>query len=124
MKLKCKGQDITYTIKFDPTQRNVEPASFHAEQKGTNCSGRPYKDLRDCKTVKTKATISLDPILKKHPDLQKAVLKHELDEICSWAQGDTAPHKHAREKEVGIPKGGATGFYKEIKRRSKAAGEM
>ena len=65
------------------------------------------------------ATIYLDPILKKYPDLMKALLKHELNEIKAWGMGKTGVHAKARSREATLTKniGGVSGFWKEIKRR-------
>ena len=65
------------------------------------------------------ATIYLDPILKKHPDLQRALLKHEINEIKAWATGKVGVHIKARGKEPALTRkiGGVSGFWEEIKRR-------
>ena len=65
------------------------------------------------------ATIYLDPILKKHADLRKALVNHELREIKAWAIGRTGSHTGARREEPVLTRdiGGVSGFWKEIKRR-------
>jgi len=64
-------------------------------------------------------TIYLDPILKKHPDLKRALVKHEIDEIKAWAMEKTGSHAKARHREPALTRniGGVSGFWKEIKRR-------
>lgn len=55
---------MRYTFKKEYYKRRrpgEEPISFHASQKGN----------------RVKATIKMDPVLKKHPDLRKALLAHE-----------------------------------------------
>lgn len=66
-------------------------------------------------------TIRMDPVLKKHPDLRKALLRHEISEIRAWGKGKTGTHKKAREKEPKLLRkiGGVMGFWREIKRREK-----
>lgn len=51
--------------------------------------------------VVTDATIYKDPILKKHPDFERAVLKHEVIEITARGKGIplNKAHKLARSKE-------------------------
>ena len=117
-KFKCKGQNITYKVKYGlPHPGMGEPALYQVKQYGTNCKG---KGIKGCKVIKTEAVITLDPILKKYSDLRKDVLKHELNEICDWAKGGTAPHIYAREKEPKyLRKLSITGFWKEIKRRER-----
>jgi hypothetical protein len=85
-----------------------EPAKFHAEQPkgiGTNIH----------------AIVTLDPVLKKHKDLHKAIMKHEVTEIKHWGEGNTGSHHHARRKEPHLTRniGGVSGFWKEIKRRER-----
>ena len=92
------------------TRRGREPIRFKARQKKVG------SDVH--------ATIVMDPILKKHSDLRKALLAHEKREISSWGRGKKGSHLKARKKE---PKklqkiGGVTGFWKEIKRREKGKG--
>lgn len=67
------------------------------------------------------ATIHLDPVLKKHPDLRKAMISHEINEIKDWASGKTGSHKKARKKEPKLTRniGGVSGFWKEIRRRGR-----
>ena len=67
------------------------------------------------------ATVYLDPILRTYPDLERALLRHEINEIRAWAEGQTGAHTIARKKE---PKcltdiGGVSGFWREIARRQK-----
>jgi len=82
------------------------PASFHAKQPkwvGTTVH----------------AVVKLDPILKKHKDLHRGIMKHEKHEIKAWGQGLPMPHAHARTKEPKLTRniGGVSGFWKEIDRR-------
>ena len=70
------------------------------------------------------ATIKIDPILKKHKDLRKAMLRHEVYEIVDWGRGCNNAHSHAKRKEPKLTRniGGVSGFWKEIKRREKRKG--
>ena len=65
--------------------------------------------------------ITLDPVLKNHPDLRRDLLKHELDEIKAWGLGKSGGHTRARSKEPRQTReiGGVSGFWREIKRRAK-----
>jgi hypothetical protein len=65
------------------------------------------------------ATIHMDPVLRSHPDLRKALLKHETTEIRTWGKGESGGHSKARSQEPKIIRniGGVGGFWKEIKRR-------
>jgi hypothetical protein len=65
------------------------------------------------------AKIHLDPILKKHRDLRKPMLKHEERELHRWGMGHKDAHKYAVENEPKKLKriGSADGFWKEIKKR-------
>jgi hypothetical protein len=95
-------------IYYKNTNRKREPICFTAKQPrgiGTDIH----------------AEIKLDPILKKHKDLRKAMLKHEVYEITDWGNGCNSAHKHAKHKEPKLTReiGGAKGFWKEIKRREK-----
>ena len=67
------------------------------------------------------ATIRLDPVLKKHKDLRKGVLKHETDEIKAWGKGKTSTHRYANRNEPKVTRrlGGVKGFWREIERRNK-----
>ena len=67
------------------------------------------------------ATIYLDPILRKYPDLERALIQHETNELKAWGKGQSGVHALARSKE---PKalqqiGGVSGFWREIARREK-----
>ena len=44
------------------------------------------------------ATIRMSPILKKHGDLRKGILRHETEEIKAWGRGSTRPHRIANSK--------------------------
>jgi hypothetical protein len=91
---------------YKRSQRGREPIKYHASQPrgiGTDIQ----------------ATIKIDPVLKRHKDLRKSLLKHEMDEIREWGRGRRAGHTKARKRE---PKkirtiGGVSGFWKEIERR-------
>lgn len=65
------------------------------------------------------ATIYLDPILKHHPDLRNALLKHEIAELKAWGAGSTRAHTIGKSKESKLLRqiGGVSGFWREIKRR-------
>lgn len=67
------------------------------------------------------ATIMMDPVLKKHPDLRKALVRHEVSEIRAWGKGSTSAHSSARSKEPKAIRniGGVSGFWREINRREK-----
>jgi len=67
------------------------------------------------------ATIRMSPVLKKHKDLRKGILKHEIEEIKAWGRGSTRPHRIANSKEPKVTKslGGERGFWREIERREK-----
>ena len=86
-------------------RRGEEPAKYTAHQKGN----------------KVDIIIRLDPILKKHSDLRKAIIKHELDETRNWAKKKLASHQYAKNREPEFIKkiGGVSGFWDEIKRREK-----
>jgi hypothetical protein len=93
---------------YKTTNKKREPISFSANQPrgiGTDVH----------------AVIKIDPILKKHKDLRKAMLKHEVYEITDWGKGCNLAHKHAKHKEPKLTReiGGTKGFWKEIKRRGK-----
>lgn len=67
------------------------------------------------------ATVYLDPILRTYPDLERALIRHEVNELRAWGKGQTGAHTIARKKE---PKalqniGGVSGFWREIARRRK-----
>ena len=90
------------------SKRGGKPASFHATQpKGVGTD--------------VHAIIKLDPILKKHKDLRKGILRHERKEIEAWGRGRTDSHRYAnnREPEVTRRLGGVRGFWKEIRKREK-----
>jgi len=65
------------------------------------------------------ATVFMDPVLKKHPDLRKALIKHEKTEIRAWGRGESGGHSKARRHEPKAIRniGGVSGFWREIKRR-------
>lgn len=88
---------------YKTSKKGRPPAIFHAVQHGDNI----------------KAKVRLDPVLKKHKDLLRGVLKHEREEIKAWGNGHHAPHLHARSKEPHVTRklGGVSGFWKEIERR-------
>lgn len=84
-----------------------EPIKYHAKQK------RIGADVH--------ATVYMDPVLKKHPDLRKALVRHETDEIRAWGKGSSSAHSGARKREPKVIQniGGVSGFWREIKRREK-----
>jgi len=65
------------------------------------------------------AVVFMDPVLKKHPDLRRALLRHETDEIKAEGSGESGAHSKARRNEPKLTKnmGGVSGFWREIKRR-------
>lgn len=67
------------------------------------------------------AEVYMDPVLKKHPDLRKELLKHEMVEIRSWGEGSTRGHSKARGRESKPIReiGGVSGFWREIKKRER-----
>jgi hypothetical protein len=90
---------------YKRSKRGRSPAKFHAVQSGSEVH----------------AKVKLDPVLKRHPDLLRGVLKHENEEIKAWGNGHHAPHLHARSKEPKVTRelGGISGFWREIDRRNK-----
>lgn len=91
---------------YKRSNKQRPPATYRAKRKGG----------------KVVADIKLDPILKKHKDLRRGVLKHEKDEIRAWARGNTAPHRYASKREPRVTHrlGGERGFWREIERRERA----
>ena len=67
------------------------------------------------------AIIYLDPILRKHPDLERALMRHEVNEIRAWSTGKPGAHTIAKSKEPKMLRdiGGVSGFWREIARREK-----
>ena len=45
------------------------------------------------------ATLTLAPVLKKHPKLRNPMVQHELDEIKHWGEGKAGSHDHAKRRE-------------------------
>ena len=69
------------------------------------------------------AIIILDPVLKKHADLRKPMIKHEVDEIRHWGEGNHCKHshKHAKNREPKLTRDmSVNSFWQEIKRRKHA----
>ena len=98
---------ITKTY-YKVSRKGREPAKFHAKQPrglGTDVH----------------AKVMLDPILKKHKDLERGIMRHEREEIEHWGHGHIASHHVARSKEPKLTRniGGVSGFWKEIDRRNK-----
>lgn len=95
---------------YKRSQFGRNPMQFHAEQ-----SGGIGSDVH--------AVILIDPVLKKHPDLRKPMLQHEIDELKDWGKGKTGNHRRANRKEPLVTRklGGVCGFWKEIKKREKRA---
>lgn len=93
---------------YKNSRKGREPAIYHAKQpKGVGT------DIH--------AIVKLDPILKKHRDLRKGILKHESSEIEAWGKGRTACHRYASSKEPEVTRklGGVKGFWKEIEKRNR-----
>jgi hypothetical protein len=68
------------------------------------------------------AVLKIDPILRKkrHSDLHRAMVKHEIDEIKHWGQNKRGcSHSHAKKQEPLLTRRikGVAGFWQEIKRR-------
>ena len=93
---------------YKKSRKGREPAKFYATQRG----GLGH-DVH--------AKVKLDPILKKHKDLERGIMKHEKEEIEHWGHGHPAAHHVARHKEPRLTRniGGVSGFWKEIKRRER-----
>lgn len=90
---------------YKRTQRGRVPMRYQ-------CRGYKTKDGKGAgKKVKTgwvtDAVIYKDPILKKHPQLEKAIKKHEIDEIKARARGMSLnqAHSYACKREPRIIKG-------------------
>ena len=88
-------------------RRDKKPSVYRVMQDGDGVSG----------------TVWLDPVLKKkrHQDLKRGILKHELTEIDAWAKGKTNPHTIASRAEPKVTKklGGERGFWAEIAKRER-----
>jgi len=108
MKIKIKKRY------YKQVRRGREPIKFEAVQPkgvGTNVV----------------AVLKIDPILRKkrHSDLQRAMVKHEINEIKYWGKNKKAcskcSHKFAKKKEPKLTRRikGVAGFWQEIKRREK-----
>ena len=66
------------------------------------------------------ALIIMQPVLKKHPDLRKPMIRHEVDEIKHWGEGSCChhAHKHAKSREPKLTRNmSVNSFWSEIKRR-------
>ena len=92
---------------YKVSRKGRPPAKFHAVQHGLG------NDVH--------AKVTLDPILKKHKDLERGIMKHEKEEIEHWGHGHIGAHHIARSKEPKLTRniGGVSGFWKEIERRKK-----
>jgi hypothetical protein len=93
-------------VYYKRSQRGRDPIKFEAVQ--PNGIGTDVH-----------AKIKIDPILRRHKDLRKAMLGHEVYEIKDWGRGCDNAHSHAKHREPKLTKniGGVSGFWKEIKRR-------
>lgn len=93
---------------YKRTQKGRDPIKFHAVQPGGI-------------NTDVHAVIKLDPVLRKHKDLRKAMLNHEKYEISDWGRGCTKAHTHAKRREPKLTRniGGVAGFWKLINRREK-----
>jgi hypothetical protein len=91
---------------YKRTQKGRNPIHFHAVQHGGIGS-----DVH--------AELHIDPVLRKHKDLKRAMVTHEKHELHRWGQGYVDGHYHAKTKEPKLTRklGGVSGFWKEIKRR-------
>lgn len=67
------------------------------------------------------AIVRIDPILKhkEHKHLEKAMLKHEEDEIKHWGLGKKGcSHSHAKNKEPSLTRNlTVKGFWKKVSKR-------
>lgn len=93
---------------YSRSKRGREPIKYHAKQpKGVGTD--------------VFAIVRLDPILRKHKDLQKVLLHHERNELQEWGKGSRGSHSKARRKEPRLTRsiGGVSGFWKEIERRER-----
>lgn len=66
------------------------------------------------------AIIVLDPVLRKHADLRKPMIKHEVDEIRHWGEGHHCHHAHihAKSREPKLTRNmSVNSFWSEVKRR-------
>ena len=105
---KKKKMKLYITKKYYKTSiRGREPIRYKARQKKVGT------DIH--------ATIRMDPVLKKYPDLRKVLLQHEKTEIREWGKGKTGGHRAAVKKEPKILRkiGGVSGLWREIKRRER-----
>ena len=93
------------------SQKGRDPIKFHAVQ-----SGGIGTDVH--------AVVRLDPILRKHKDLRKAMLNHEEYEITDWGRGCNKAHHHAKRREPVLTRkiGGVSGFWKLVGKREKRKG--
>jgi hypothetical protein len=91
------------------SQKGKSPARFHAVQpRGENTT--------------VHALIVLDPVLRKHVDLRKPIVKHEVNEIQHWGEGNHCHHAHihAKSKEPKLTRNmSVDGFWQEIEKRKK-----
>jgi hypothetical protein len=88
--------------------RKHSPARFHARQpKGVGTD--------------VFATVKLAPVLRKHKDLHKGIMKHEEHEIREWGKGRHDAHERARLKEPKATRKLASTkeFWQEIERRKR-----
>ncbi|KKL86535.1 hypothetical protein LCGC14_1943760 [marine sediment metagenome] len=93
---------------YKRSRKGREPVSYHAKQpKGVGTD--------------VHATLYLDPVLKKHRDLRKGLIRHEKEELKAWGRGKSGGHTIARRKEPKLTRdiGGVSGFWKEIERRKR-----
>lgn len=98
MKIKIRKQYLKHSYK------GKSPIHYHAEQ--PNGVGTTVH-----------ATLHIDPVLRKHPDLRKPMVQHEVDEIRHWGEARKGnSHYHAKRLEpIRTRNLTVNQFWKEVK---------
>ncbi|KKM50614.1 hypothetical protein LCGC14_1556010 [marine sediment metagenome] len=93
---------------YKHSRKGRMPVSFQAKQPGGTGT-----DVH--------ATLYMDPVLKKHKDLRKGLIRHEKEELRAWGSGKSGGHTIALRKEPKLTRdlGGTSGFWKEIEKRKR-----
>jgi hypothetical protein len=100
MKVKIKK------VYYKRSQKGRDPIKFSASQpKGVGTD--------------VHAVVKIDPVLRKHKDLRKAMMRHEEYEIKDWGNGCNKAHYHAKRREPKLTRKikNVSGFWQEIERR-------
>ena len=100
--------DIKLTEKYYKQSRTGrDPIKLHMSQR--------------CPCTDVNLTVTMDPVLKKHPDLKADLIQHEINEAKCWGKGETGCHRKASQQDSKLLKniGGVTGFWREIAKRKK-----